>query len=148
MTYLPLVWSWSAKQAAALGAARRPWRSLCITSHPVDRGAMAPVQKPKLTMRRRLPKPLVGSCVFARLAILSLLIQLLGELGVDGLRPYSELVSERRGRRRRETKEQVLPNLSISWVDLDLDLRTTFTSTSLDLQTVLQQHPNLNQASS
>merc|ERR1719361_2158161 len=58
-------------------------------------------------MRRRLPKPLVGSClVFARFAILSTVIQLLGELGVEGLKPYSDLVSERRGRRRREIEDQ------------------------------------------
>ena len=84
-------------------------------------------------MRRRLPKPLVGSSVFARFAILSLVIQLLGELGVEGLKPYSELVSERRGRRRRESIEQVLPNLSLSWVDLDLDIRPTSISTWSDL---------------
>ena len=84
-------------------------------------------------MRRWLPKPLVGSPVFARFAILSLVIQLLGELGVDGLKPYSELVSERRGRRRRESIEQVLPNLSLSWVDLDLDVRPTSISTWSDL---------------
>ena len=84
-------------------------------------------------MRRWLPKPLVGSNVFARFAVLSLLIQLLGELGVNGLKPYSELVSERRGRRRRESIEQVLHNLSLSWVDLDLDVRPTSISTWSDL---------------
>ena len=81
---------------------------------------MAPVQKPRFTMRRRLPKPLVGSCpVFARFALLSVVIQLLGELGVEGLKPYSELVSERRGRRRRDIEDQVSSNLFLSWVDLD-----------------------------
>ena len=104
---------------------------------------MAPVQKPRFTMRRRLPKPLVGSSlVFARFAILYLVIQLLGELGVEGLKPYSELVSERRGRRRREIDDQVSSNLLLSWVDLDLDVRTMSTSTWLDLWTALQQHQN------
>ena len=81
-------------------------------------------------MRRRLPKPLVGSrLVFARFAILSTVIQLLGELGVEGLKPYSDLVSERRGRRRREIEDQVSSNLFLSWVHLDLDVRTMSTST-------------------
>ena len=48
------------------------------------------------------------------------MIQLLGELvGVEGLKPYSELVSERRGRRRRDIEDQVSSNLFLSWVDLD-----------------------------
>ena len=76
-------------------------------------------------MRRRLPKPLVGSClVFARFALLSVVIQLLGELGVEGLKTYSELVSERRGRRRRDIKDQVSFNLFLSWVHLWFTLIT------------------------
>ena len=96
-------------------------------------------------MRRRLPKPLVGFSVFARFALISFVIQLLGELGVEALKPYSELVSERRGRRRRETLDQVWPSIFLSWVDIDLDVRTISTSTWLDLSTALQQHQNRNQ---
>ena len=97
-----------------LGAWSRAGTALAIIMHHIagalDRGIVAPVQKSKLTMRRRwkLPKPLVGS--FARFVVLLFVSQ---ALGVEGRRPYSEIVSERRGRNRREAKEQVLPTFLV-----------------------------------
>ena len=97
-----------------LGAWSRAGTALAIIMHHIagalDRGIVAPVQKSKLTMRRRwkLPKPLVGS--FARFVVLLFVSQ---ALGVVGRRPYSEIVSERRGRNRREAKQQVLPTFLV-----------------------------------
>ena len=133
-----------------LGACSRAGTALAIIMHHIagalDRGIVAPVQKSKLTMRRRwkLPKPLVGS--FARFVVLLFVSQ---ALGVEGWRPYSEIVSERRGRNRREAKEQVLPTFSSSRADLDLDLgpRTKSFLTWLDRQTAAQQPPSWRQAS-
>ena len=132
------------------GGPRGSTTALAIIMHHIagalDRGIVAPVQKSKLTMRRRwkLPKPLVGS--FARFVVLLLVSQ---ALGVEGKRPYSEIVSERRGRNRREAKEQVLPTFSSSRAGLDLDLgpRTKSFLTWLDRRTAALQPPSWRQAS-